>query len=79
MQTKKLGAALRKRQLSLNLQPAEHINALSDSDLVECYTRCCRCQRPIFVDEVAAVRNAKTLQEFLTLCDIGLAAHRCRP
>lgn len=77
MTLRALAKALRRRQLRAKLQPAALVRATPDAALIDAYTRCAKCRQPIFADERAAIRNAATPDDFLRICEMGLAAHDC--
>lgn len=75
-----LAKALRRRQLRAKLQPKAVIHATPDAFFVDAYTHCAACQRNIFSDtaaEIAAVRAADSVEEFVQLCQYAIALHDC--
>jgi len=77
MNPRTLAKQLRRRQLRAKLAPKASINALPDSEILDCYLRCSKCQGEIFATREAAVRNLANVEEFLNLVNMALAAHRC--
>lgn len=73
-----LAKALRRRQLRAKLVDASAVRGMTDAELLACYTECSKCGERIFADSDAAVRTSADVQEFLTLVNMGLAAHQCR-
>jgi hypothetical protein len=77
VKTKQLAKALRARQARLGMNPKKVLAGTSDEDLLRAYVECSRCREAIFADAKAAVRNATSVEEFLQLVNMGLAAHVC--
>lgn len=73
-----LAKALRRRQLRMGLADKNLIHAKDDMQILAAYLLCCKCNADIFENRAAAVENAKTPAEFLTLVNMALAAHRCQ-
>lgn len=73
-----LAKALRRRQLRVRLADKRIIHTMDDMQILSAYLLCAKCNGDIFVDRAAAVENAKTADEFLTLVNMALAAHVCQ-
>jgi hypothetical protein len=66
-----------RRRLARTYDPAQ-VRALRDDQVVSAYLLCSKCQGDIFEDRAAAVNNPKSVEEFLTLVNLALAAHHCK-
>lgn len=77
MDSKKLAKALRQRQVAGGLHDKLTLEQLSDEEILAAYVECSRCGGKIFANTKAAVKNAETVSEFITVVDMALAAHKC--
>lgn len=78
MNFRTLAKALRRRQLRLGLAVKFCVREMRDDEILAAYLLCSKCNGDIFADRAAAVENSKSPDEFLTLCNMALAAHQCQ-
>lgn len=78
MNKNQLAKALKARQVKLGLHSKKVINQITSEQIIHDYVHCSRCFHCIFEDSEAAIKTSSSIQEFIDLCNMALAAHVCK-
>ena len=68
MKKRQLAGELRERQYRIRRNPVWMVDALTDQEIIDCYTMCCDCDYKVDKARVKeAIKIARNTEEFLAL------------
>jgi hypothetical protein len=66
------------RKANLKQVDASAVHASTDENILLSYMECAKCGESLFADQRATIRTSESVDEFINLVEMGLAAHHCK-